>query len=186
MTGDEEIIGLFFSRSEQAIQELDSKYGKACRKLAYNIVNSEQDAEECVNDSYLGAWNAIPPSRPSPLIAFILKIVRNVSLNRYWKAVAGKRNARYTVALAEVEDCLGDSKTVETEMDARELARMLEGFLETLEAKNRIIFLRRYWFADSCREIAGVTGLTEKNVSVRLTRIRGKLREYLEERDVSV
>lgn len=186
MTDDESIIELFFQRSERAIQELDDKYGKLCRRLSYSIVCSEQDAEECVNDAYLGVWNAIPPAHPAPLLSFILRIVRNISLNRYWKAKAGKRSSRYTVALAEVEDCLPDNKTVEAELEARELAHILEEFLETLSLENRVIFMRRYWFADSCREIAGLTGLSEKNVSVRLTRIRGKLRNYLTEREVSV
>ena len=186
MTDDERIIALFFDRSEQAIQELDEKYGKACRRLSYGIVNSEQDAEECVNDAYLGAWNAIPPAHPSPLLSFILRIVRNISLNRYWKTEAGKRSSRYTVALAEIEDCIADNKTVEAELDARELAHILEEFLDALSRENRVIFLRRYWFADSYREIAALTGLSEKNVSVRLTRIREKLRVFLTEREVSL
>ena len=186
MTDDEMIIELFFQRSEQAIQELDDKYGKACRRLSYGIVNSEQDAEECVSDAYLGAWNAIPPAHPSPLLSFILKIVRNISLNRYWKTEAGKRSSRYTVALAEIEDCIADDKTVEAEIEARELARIIEEFLDTLTAENRVIFMRRYWFAGSYQEIAELTGLSEKNVSVRLTRIRAKLREYLIQREVSV
>ena len=186
MTDDERILELFFRRSERAIQELDDKYGKACRRLSYSIVNSEQDAEECVNDAYLGAWNAIPPAHPSPLLSFLLRIVRNISLNRYWKTEAAKRSSRYTVALAEVEDCISDSKTVEAELEARELAHILEAFLDTLSLENRVIFLRRYWFADSYREIAELTGLSEKNVSVRLTRIREKLRAYLTEREVSV
>lgn len=183
---DEKIMELFFQRSEQAIQELDKKYGKACRRLSYGIVNSEQDAEECVNDAYLGAWNAIPPAHPDPLLSFILKIVRNVSLNRYWKTEAGKRSARYTVALAEIEDCIADSKTVEADFEARELARIMEQFLDTLSLENRVIFMRRYWFAASCKEIAELVGLSEKNVSVRLTRIRAKLREYLINREVSI
>ena len=186
MTDDERIIELFFRRSESAIQELDNKYGKACRRLSYGIVSSEQDAEECVNDAYLGVWNAIPPAHPDPLLSFLLRIVRNISLNRYWKTEARKRSSRYTVSLAEIEDCIADSKTVEAELEARELAHILEGFLDTLSQENRVVFLRRYWFAESCREIAGLTGLSEKNVSVRLARIREKLRKYLMEREVFV
>ena len=133
---DAGIIELFFERSEQGIRELDIKYGKACRKLSYNIVNDRQDAEECVNDAYLGAWNAIPPVKPDPLLTYICKIVRNISLNLYHRKEAA--------------------------------------------------FMRRYWFSDSCRDIAGFMGLTEKNVSVRLTRIREKLRQYLIEREVFI
>ena len=181
---DEKIISLFFLRSEQAIQELNQKYGKLFHALALRILNDQRDAEECVNDAYLGAWNAIPPSRPSPLLPYIAKIVRNVSLNAYWKKAAAKRNSRYTVALEELETCFADSKTVETEIEAREFARILGAFLDTLSLENRVIFLRRYWFADGYREIAALVGLSEKAVSVRLTRIRGKMRRYLQEREV--
>ncbi len=181
---DERIIELLFLRSEQAIQELEVKYGKTCRRLSYGIVNSEQDAEECVNDAYLGVWNAIPPARPAPLLTFVLKIVRNISLNRYWKTEADKRSARYTVALAEMDDCIADSKTIEAELDAKELARIIETFLDTLSRENRVIFMRRYWFADSCREISELTGFSEKNITVRLSRIRKKLKDYLTEREV--
>lgn len=183
---DEKIIALFFERSEQGIRELDIKYGKICHRLSYNILNSRQDAEECVNDAYLGAWNAIPPVYPAPLRGYILKIVRNLSLKTYWRKDAGKRSSRCTVALEEIEDCIADMHTVEAEMEARELARIIEGFLDTLTAEDRVIFLRRYWFADSYGEIAALTGLSEKAISVRLTRLRGKLRRYLTEREVFV
>lgn len=183
---DEKIIELFFARSEQGIRELDGKYGKACSRLSYNIVNNTQDAEECVNDAYLGAWNAIPPARPNPLLSYILKIVRNISLNSYWKKMAAKRGGQYTVALEEIEACIADKKSVEEEIEASELAHIIEKFLDTLTVENRVIFIRRYWFSESCRDIAGYVGLSEKNISVRLTRIRGKLRQYLIEREVYI
>ena len=186
MMDDEKIIELFFERSEQALRELDQKYGKICYHFAYNIVNSREDAEECVNDAYLGAWNAIPPARPNPLLSYILKIVRNISTNAYWKKEAAKRNSHYTVALQEIEDCIADRKTVEDEADAKELAHVIEGFLDTLSSENRVIFMRRYWFSDSYSDIAELTGLSEKTVSVRLTRIRGKMKKYLMEREVFV
>ena len=110
---DNNIIDLFFDRSEQAIRELDKKYGKVCHSLSYNILNSRQDAEECVNDAYLGTWNAIPPARPNPLLAFLCKIVRNLSLMRYHTNKAIKRGGSYTVALEELEDCLASPNTVE-------------------------------------------------------------------------
>lgn len=183
---DEKIIELFFARSEQGIRELDGKYGKACSRLSYNIVNDTQDAEECVNDAYLGAWNAIPPARPNPLLSYILKIVRNISLNSYWKKMAAKRGGQYTVALEEIEACIADKNSVEDEIEASELAHIIEKFLDTLTVENRVIFIRRYWFSESCRDIAGYVGLSEKNISVRLTRIRGKLRQYLIEREVYI
>ena len=183
---DEKIIELFFERSEQAIRALDMKYGKICRSLSYNIVNSREDAEECVSDAYLGAWNAIPPARPDPLLSYIAKIVRNLSLKLYWKKEAAKRGGHYTMALEEIEGCIAGQNTAEDELDARELARILGEFLDALTVENRVIFLRRYWFADSCRDIAELVGLTEKNVSVRLSRTREKLRRYLMEREVFV
>ena len=184
MIDDEEIIALFFQRSERAIQELDHKYGKLCRSLAYNIVQNRQDAEECVNDAYLGAWNAIPPARPNPLRAYVVRIVRNISLNAYWKKEAAKRGGNYTIALQELEACIPGGNTVEEEIGARELTSIIAEFLDTLTRENRVIFLRRYWFSDSYRDIAGLTGLSEKSVSVRLSRIREKMRRYLIEREV--
>ena len=181
---DERIIELFFERSEQAIKELDNKYGRVCHKVSYNILNDRQDAEECVNDAYLGAWNAIPPAKPDRLLAFICKIVRNVSLKRYEQNTAAKRNSQYDVALQELEDCLASATTVEKEIEERELTEIIESFLGSLSKENRVIFLRRYWFSDTYADIAKQVGLTEKNVSVRLTRIRKELRAYLLEREV--
>ncbi len=186
MIEDEKIIDLFFNRSEKAIQELDIKYGKVCHKLSYNILNNKQDAEECVNDAYLGAWNAIPPTRPNPLLSYIVKIVRNISLKIYWRKEAAKRSGHYKIALEEIEGYIADQKTVEDEIEARELARIIEEFLDTLTLENRVIFMRRYWFADSYKDIAEFVGLSEKNISVRLTRIREKMKQYLIEREVFV
>lgn len=106
MIEDGKIIELFFRRSEQAIRELDEKYGNVCRKLSHNIVHNRQDAEECVNDAYLGAWNAIPPVEPSPLLTYICKIVRNISLKTYWRKAASKRSSTYTTAMEEIEACI--------------------------------------------------------------------------------
>lgn len=186
MMEDEKIIEMFFMRSEQGIQELNTKYGKVCHKLSYNIVNSIQDAEECVNDAYLGAWNAIPPARPHPLLTYICKIVRNISLKNYYRKETAKRSGSYTIAMEEIEACIEDPNTIEIEIEARELARMIENFLETLTIENRVIFMRRYWFSDSCKDIAEFVGLTEKNISVRLTRIRQKMKDYLIEREVFI
>lgn len=166
MIDDEKIIELFFERSEQGIRELDMKYGKICHNLSYNIVNSRRDAEECVNDAYLGAWNAIPPVHPNPLLSYIVKIVRNISLKTYWRKEAAKRSGHYTVALEEIEGCIADQKTVEDEIEAKELARIIEAFLDTLTAKERVIFMRRYAYADTYADIAKRVGISEKNVSL--------------------
>ncbi len=181
---DEKIIELFFERSEQAIQELDKKYGKVFHSIAYNILNNRQDSEECVNDAYWGTWNAIPPASPKPLLTFVCKIVRNLSLKRYEKNTAAKRNSRYDVAIEELENCLISNTTVEDEIEFNELTEIIENFLDTLSKENRVIFVRRYWFAEQYSDIAKRVGLTEKNVSVRLARIRKELKEYLLRREV--
>ena len=186
MIDDEKIIDLFFERSEQGIRELDNKYGAVCHNLTYNIVNNRQDAEECVNDAYLGAWNAIPPVRPNPLLSYIVKIVRNISLKIYWRKEAAKRSGHYTIALEEIEGYIADQKTVEDEIEARELARIIEEFLDTLTVENRVIFMRRYAYADTYTDIAKRVGISEKNVSVRLALIRQKMKQYLMEREVFV
>ena len=186
MIDDEKIIEMFFGRSEQGIRELDIKYGKACHNLSYHIVGGRQDAEECVNDAYLGAWNAIPPARPNPLLSYLLKIVRNISLKIYWRKEAAKRSSHYTIALEEIEACIADQKNIEEEIEVRELACIIESFLDTLTIENRVIFMRRYGFSDSYKDIAEFVGLSEKNISVRQTRIREKMKQYLIEREVFV
>lgn len=183
---DEKIIGLFFERSEQAITELDIKYGKLCYKLAYNILGSVPDAQECINDAWLGAWNAIPPARPSPLAAYLCKIVRNLSLKRYHAKTADKRGGGLAQAEEELAPWLPAPRNVENEVDARELASVIEKFLDTLSGENRVIFLRRYWFADAYDDIAKRTGLSKNNVSVRLVRMRRQMKQFLTESGVLV
>ena len=180
---DEKIIELFFARSETAIKELDSKYGKVCYSISYNILNNNLDAEECVNDAYLGTWNAIPPQRPSPLLAFVCKIVRNISIMRHRTNTAVKRNSTYDVSMNEIEECIAAFDDVEKAIEAKTLAQMIESFLDTLTVENRVIFIRRYWFSDTYAQIAEHVGMTEKNVSVRLTRVRKQMREYFTERE---
>ncbi len=186
MLEDERIIDLFFARSEQAIQALDQKYGKVCHRLSYNILNSPEDAEECVSEAYLGVWNAIPPARPNPLQAYICKIVRNISLKCWEHKAAAKRNSVFDVAMQELEDTLSAPDTVESELEARELARIIEDFLEAQTKENRVIFMRRYAYMDSYTDIAARVSLTENNVAVRLNRIRRKMKQYLLERGISV
>lgn len=186
MVADERIVELFFQRSEHAISELDERYGRVFHKTSLNILNNQLDAEECVNDAYLGTWNTIPPTRPNSLLAYVCQIVRNISLKRYYLKKALKRNSTYDVAMEELDACLASSSTVEDEIETKELARIIESFLDTLSKENRVIFLQRYWFSDSYSDIAQKVGISEKSVSVRLTRIRKKMREYLVEREVLV
>lgn len=177
---DSKIIEQFFARSEDAIRELDTKYGRLCHSLAYNILNNSSDSEECVNDAYLGVWNSIPPNRPDSLSAYVCGIVRNLSLKRYRYNTADKRNSKMDVALEELDGCLSSaSSDVEKQVEAKELSQEIQGFLEQMKKIDRVIFMRRYYFSESYADIAEFTGITEKNVSVRLNRARNKLREYL-------
>lgn len=125
-------------------------------------MNNLQDAEECVNDAYLGTWNAIPPAHPNPLLAFLCKIVRNISIMRYHANTAAKRNSNYDVSLDELQDCIASRRTIDTELDEKELIKVIEDFLEKLSVENRVTFMRRYWFSDSYAEIAELIGISEK------------------------
>ena len=181
---DREIIQLFHARSEEAIRGLNDKYGPACQRLALNVLRDPLDAEECVNDAYMAVWKAVPPAAPSPLFAYLCRIVRNLSIECYRKKHAAKRDDSLTASWNELEDCLPSAHRVEDQVDARELTRLLDRFLEELPRQDRLIFMRRYWFLDSCRQISCLCGMSEKNVSVRLTRLRKKLRTYLLENEV--
>ena len=183
---DQEILRLFFERSEQAIAELEKKYGTLCGRIASNILRSERDAEECVSDAYLAVWNAIPPERPVPLSAYVCRIVRNLAVKRYHANTARKRNSFYDVALEELEECLSAPETAETALSARELTRLLDAFLDTLEERDRFLFVRRYWYADSVAAIAADLGISENNASVRLSRLREKLKRYLRKEGFSL
>lgn len=176
------IIDLFNKRSEDAIYELDAKYGRLCRNIAFNILNDNHDAEESVNDGYLGAWNAIPPAKPNPLRGYICKIIRNTSLNLYHKKNAVKRNSYYDVAMEELEYQLSSPNLVESEVQAKELGKIIQEFLEQQKKENRVIFMLRYAFCFSYSQIAGKTGVSEKNVSVKLTRLRSDLKQHLLEK----
>lgn len=181
---DAEIIGLFFERDEKAIEMLDKKYGKLCHKIAMNILSDSHYAEECVNDAYLGVWNTVPPKEPNPLSAFTYKIVRNIAVARYHKNTALKRNSFYDAPLSEIEESLPSRQTVDTVVEGKLLTRAIEAFLDTLDEENRVIFLSRYWMGDSYDDIAQRTGISVKNVSVRLVRLRQRLKEFLLQQEV--
>ena len=176
---DAQIIDLFFERSEQAIEELAKKHGGAVGRIAYNILGNRQDAEECVNDTWLGTWDAIPPERPAPLGSFVCRIARNLAVKRYHANTAEKRNSQYDLALDELAECIPDRNSVEDTYGAKELAAAIDRFLDSLDYSDKFVFMRRYWYADSLTDIAAMSGLRYKTVSVRLTRIKGKLKQYL-------
>lgn len=176
---DSKIIELFHERSEQAIVELSKKYGTVCSKIAKNILNNELDVEECLNDAYFGAWNTIPPQSPHPLQTYICRIVRNLSIKKYHKNTAKKRNSYYDIALNELESCIPSEETVEGELLAKELTQRIDEFLCTLDQEKRVMFVRRYWYSDSISEIAKKFHMSNNNVSVGLLRTREKLKKYL-------
>ena len=176
---DSKIIALFFARSEQAITELSIKYGKLCLHIADNILGNPSDAEECVNDAYLGAWNTIPPQKPNPLRTYLCKIVRNIAITRYHTNTATIRNSHYDVALDELQDCLFSLDTPETTLEAKELSHLLDHFLATLDTRSRVMFVRRYWYSDSIMQIAERFRMKPNSVSVHLSRTRNKLRKFL-------
>lgn len=175
---DHTIIELFWKRSEQAIRALSEKYGKLLYRISYNILHNSEDVEECVNDTYLGVWNTIPPTRPDPLSAFVCRITRNLSLKKYRANTAAKRDASLEVSLEELA-CVIPVPSAEEEWSAKELGRSLNAFLEMLETDNRVLFVRRYWFADSVRDISKDMHISENLASVRLKRVREGLKVYL-------
>lgn len=180
MLEDSKIIELFFARVEQAIVELSAKYGIVCNRIARNILKNDLDAEECVNDTYLAAWNTIPPQKPDPLRTYIFRIVRNIAIAKYHANTSEKRNSYYDVALEELENCLATSSTVEQEIAADELSKEIDRFLATLDEESQILFVRRYWYSDSISDLAERFHASNNNVSVRLSRIRNKLKIYLQ------
>lgn len=181
---DKKIISLFFSRSQQAIPELDKKYGAFCSRTANNILGDRLDAEECVNDAYLGVWNTIPPQEPAPLVAYVLRIVRNISLKRLEHNLAAKRAGNYQECYEELSGCIASPDTPESVYNARQITLYIEDFLSNLSRTNRILFVRRYWHMDSIKALSEVTGLAEGAVRTRLHRLRQQLKEELAEKGV--
>ena len=180
---DKEIVKLYWNRDERAIHETEKKYGSYCLSIAKNILESNEDAEECVNDSYLHTWNSIPPKKPQMLSTYLGKIVRNLSFNCYKKNKTQKRGGgKLALVLDELSDCISDSYTTEEIWDGKLLTETIGDFLGTLPAGQRKLFVCRYWYADSIKDIADRFGMTETHVSVSLNRIRRKLKTYLLEK----
>lgn len=181
---DSRIIELYCSRSEDAIAQTSEKYGSYCRTVAFNVLNSREDAEECVNDTYIRVWNSIPPQKPANLRGFIGKITRNLALDRYRSSTSVKRGGdRFTASLEELSQCLGDSESV---CDAVALKDILERFIRSLSKEQAKVFLQRYWYFCSVSEIADDVGISESKVKVMLFRIRGRLKDFLAEEGFEV
>ena len=183
---DNEIVDLFFERSENAINELSAKYGNACLGLSRRITGSMQDAEECVNDAYLGVWNAIPPARPQPLVAFVLRIVRNISVNRLEHNIAKKRQGDYQQCVKELERMTGSHDTPESEYEKALLSGYIDEFLNSLDKVNRYIFVRRYWYIDTYEDISKSVSIRAGAVRTRLSRTRKQLKAFLKGKGVEL
>ena len=185
MLQDEQILDLYWSRDDAAIDKTSEKYGGQLQGLAGRMLRAKEDAEECVNDTYLAAWNTIPPQRPAQFFAFLAKLCRNLACNKLDWLRADKRRAELIPLTEELAQCIPD-KGVDRERDARELSAALNRFLSTLPQETRVIFMRRYWFMDSVKEIAGRYGMGESKVKTALFRTRQKLREYLEKEEIYI
>ena len=176
---DSDIIALFFERSERAVAELERKYGRPAKRLAANILGDGRDAEECVSDGYMALWNAIPPERPASLGGYFCRTVRNLAAKRYRASAAQKRSSRYDAALDELAELVAAPGGVEDAINAGELTAAIDRFLDGLDYRDRYLFMRRYWYGDDLAAIASETGLAKRRVSVRLFRLREKLRNQL-------
>lgn len=178
---DDAIIQLFLERSEEAIEETKIKYGKYCHTIAYNILGSTEDSEECVSDTYLRLWNSIPPDRPTTLSAFIGKVTRNLALDRVRSRTAGRRGGGETaLALDELEECISGGDEMGRIDDSREIVEALNGFLGTLSSVERGVFMRRYWSMEPVASIAQRYGMSVSKAASMLHRLRGKLKKHLE------
>ncbi|WP_232061358.1 RNA polymerase sigma factor [Paenibacillus odorifer] len=177
---DSEIIQLYFARNERAVEETSKKYRNYCTRIAHNILSNAEDSEECVNDTFLGAWEAIPPKSPAKLSSFLGRITRNIALNKYDYYMAKKRNKKFDTILDELNDCLSSSDNVETQYEEAQIAESISKFLYNIKEDQRNIFLRRYWYSDSLADIAARFSISESKTKSILFRTRKKLQIYLQ------
>jgi RNA polymerase sigma-70 factor (ECF subfamily) len=184
---DSIILALFNERDESAITETAAKYGGYCRKIALNILKNKEDADECVNDTWLRAWNAIPPHKPTVMSSFLGRITRNLSVDAYEKRAAKKRGGdSLTLIFDELEECLHSNSNVEAEFEAHETGNLISAFLKTVSKESRIVFVRRYWYADSISQISELLAMNENKVKTILFRTRKKLKTELEKEGVTL
>ncbi len=182
---DIKIVELYFARDERALDETERKYGSLCFHVARNILCEEEDVEECVNDTYLAVWNSVPPNHPESLIAYMCKIVRNQALKKLEHINAKKRKADMILSLEEIEETLPDERILPDVNDER-IGELINGFLRKEKEVNRNVFLRRYWFFDSIRDISERYSLNENTVKSILFRTRNRLRDYLRKEGICV
>jgi RNA polymerase sigma factor (sigma-70 family) len=181
---DSKIIELYWSRNESAIGETNIKYGRLLHSIALNILSNHEDSEECVSDTYSKAWSMIPPQMPNSLTAYLGRIVRNLSINRWHQNRAQKRYKGAELLLSELSDCLPTSDNVEKVIEAKELSEMISDWLYTLSQDDRVLFLRRYWFGDSLNKLADECGTTPNKLAGRIYRLRQGLKNILEKEGI--
>ena len=182
---DKKITEMFLNREEKAISELLEKYGRLFRNLAYNLLGNEEDAEECVSDTYHGVWNAIPPARPQNLTAFVCRIARNLSLKRLEALSRQKRSQAVCVSLEELAEILPD-ESMERSLTDESLCKLISNFLRGEKVDVRNVFIRKYYFFDSVEDIARRYGFTESKVKNMLYRTRNRLKEYLTKEGIQI
>jgi len=184
---DNQILDLYRARNPDAILQTDQKYGMYCRQISFRILRSREDAEECVNDTWLKTWNSIPPQQPHHLKAWLAKVTRNLSLDRWEQAQTLKRGGgRTTILLSELSDCIPSDSSVEQAMNDRALSAAISKWLRSQPPKNRVAFVRRYWYADSVSSVAKRVGLSEGGTKSLLHRLRNSLKTYLEQEGIAV
>lgn len=184
---DNKIIELYWKRSEDAIVQTSKKYSRYCHYISFNILHNNEDAEECVNDTYLRAWNAMPPRRPDCLSTFLGRITRNLSIDKYRKYSAEKRGFGETaLVLSELAECVPSPQSVEQTIDEIVLVEEINRFLALLSRTDRMLFMRRYWYSSSIKEIAEAYGMSESKVKSALFRTRNKLKLHLEKEGITI
>jgi len=182
----EQIIELYWNKDERAITESDRHYGAYCRHIAMNILNSREDAEECVNDTWYRTWESIPPQRPNSLAAFFGRIVRNLSISRYRSSHAQKRFDGITTLLSELDECIPARSSVAQEVEGRLLSEILDCWLASLPKDDRILFMRRYWFGEQVNALAKERNVTQNQMAQRMLRLRKSLRSVLEQEGIEL
>ena len=183
---DAQIVALYWARDEAAVAETDAAHGRFCRAVAMNLLGIAADAEECVNDTYLAAWNAMPAERPARLRPWLGRVVRNIAVDRWRHDHAGKRDAGLTLLLDELEDCVPDPGTVERTLEARELGEAISGWLRGLPEEDRALFVRRYWYGEALISLARSRGIAPEKLAQRRYRLRGCLRAALEKEGIAL
>lgn len=183
---DEKIVDLYWERTEIAISETSKKYSRYLRTIAFNILSNHLDAEECENDTYIAAWNAMPSARPNKLLAFLGRITRNIALDRYDYNTAKKRNNEFDLLLSELEDFISSPSDVETQFENGELSKAISNYLRTIDSKYRLVFIRRYWYSDSIKSISSHLSMSESKVKSILFRTRKNLKTYLEKEGIII